>query len=127
MAKFKKRITKTTEKARVNAFIDGRGPNANYTSGARTAQSFGYTGGVGKNGKAISEKDGMRAAWAENRNVSTYTSTKSGKMSTNGRTAGGSTWTFTDKERGRQSGRSKMATRRKRYYDIRVGLGLAGG
>lgn len=125
--KFKRHITKTSEKARANAFIDGRGANASYTSGARTAQSHGYTGGVGKNGKAISEQDGMKNAWANNANVATYTSTKSGRMSTNGSSAGGTTWTFTDKENGRQSGRSAMASRRQRYYDIRVGLGLAGG
>lgn len=131
MAKFKKTITRTSEKARANAFIDGRGANANYTSGARTAQGFGYTGGVGKNGKAVSEKEGMRQAWRDNRKVSTYTSSKSGRMSTDGRSAGGTTWTFTQKDNDgnkvRQSGRSKMATRRQRYYDVRVGLGLSGG
>lgn len=107
------------------------GANANYTSGARTAQSFGYTGGVGKNGKAVSEKDGMRQAWNEKRNVKTYTRSATGRMSTNGRTAGGDTWAFTQKDSAgnkiRQSGRSKLASRRQRYYDVRVGLGLAGG
>lgn len=126
-AKFKNRITRTSEKARANAFIDGRGTNANYTSGARTAQNFGYTGGVGRNGKAVSERDGMVDAWREGKEVKTYTQSRSGRLSTDGKKAGGSTWTFSDKENGRQSGRSRMATRRQRYYDVRIGLGLTGG
>lgn len=55
------------------------------------------------------------------------TSNKSGRMSVDGKTAGGYTHAFTDKENGRQSGRSKIASRRQRYYDIRIGLGLSGG
>ena len=128
MAKrFKHIITRTSEKQRVDAFVDGRGRNANYTSGARTAQSFGYTAGVGKNGKAVSEREGMVNAWSEGRQVATYTQSRNGRLSTDGKRAGGRTWTFSDKGNGRQSGRSKMATRRQRYYDVRVGLGLSGG
>lgn len=67
-----------------------------------------------------------------------YTRSATGRLSTNGRTAGGSTYTFTPKNddgspvlgkngKPRQSGRSGLATRRQRYYDVRVGLGLAGG
>ena len=56
-----------------------------------------------------------------------YTRTASGRMSVDGKRAGGSTWTFTDKDKGRQSGRSQIASRRQRYYDVRVGLGMAGG
>ena len=56
-----------------------------------------------------------------------YTTSARGRLSTNGRTAGGSTWTFSDKNRGRQSGRSQIASRRQRYYDVRVGLGMVGG
>lgn len=67
-----------------------------------------------------------------------YTSSKRGRMSTNGSTAGGSTWTFTPKNSdgspvlkkdgtARQSGRSQIASRRQRYYDVRVGLGMVGG
>lgn len=130
-SRFKKIVTRTSEKARANAFIDGRGSNANYTSGARTAQSFGYTGGVGRNGRAVTEQEGMRQAWNSNSRVRTYTQSVNGKMSTDGRIAGGSTWTFTDKDADgnklSQSGRNKLATRRQRYYDVRLGLGLAGG
>lgn len=60
-----------------------------------------------------------------------YTRSTRGRMSTDGRTAGGSTWTFTKKNAdgttARQSGRSQIASRRQRYYDVRTGLGLAGG
>lgn len=124
--KFKTRQTKTTEKARVNAFLDGRSTNANYTSGARTVGDF-----RDDKGYRMSEQAGMQRAWENRQTVQTYTSSARGRMSTNGRTAGGSTWTFTQKDddgnKIRQSGRSKIATRRQRYYDIRVGLGLAGG
>lgn len=55
-----------------------------------------------------------------------------GRMAVEGDTrAGGKTWTFTEKDDDgntiRQSGRSNTADRRQRYYDVRVGLGLAGG
>ncbi len=69
-------------------------------------------------------KDPETGKWKEGDMV---TSTKSGRMSANGKSAGGYTHTFSDKESGRQSGRSKMASRRQRYYDVRIGLGLAGG
>ncbi len=67
---------------------------------------------------------GENGKWSD---VGGYTRSATGKLSTNGRTAGGSTWTFSDKDKGRQSGRSQIATRRQRYYDVRVGLGMAGG
>ena len=69
----------------------------------------------------------MRNAWSSGSRVSTYTRSATGRMSTNGQTAGGSTWTFSDRENGRQSGRSTMASRRQRYYDVRRGLGMVGG
>ncbi len=121
----------SARRARIEAAADGRGINAAYTSGARNAERFGYKGGVGRNGKAVSQTEGMRQAWDERRTVRTYTSSRRGRMSTNGSRAGGSTWTMTQKDENgntvRQSGRSKMASRRQRYYDVRVGLGLAGG
>jgi len=94
---------------------------------------------------------GMNAAWTQSHNQFVkgddgvyregdigYTSSKKGRLSTNGKTAGGSTWTFTPKNadgspvlnkkgEARQSGRSQVATRRQRYYDVRVGLGMVGG
>lgn len=125
MARRKHYITKSSEKARAEAFTNGRGRNQAFTSGARTAQT------MQRNGNNISEEQGMRDAWSNRSNVPTYTSTRSGRMSTNGRTAGGSTWTFTrkgtDGQTLNQSGRNKLASRRQRYYDVRLGLGLAGG
>lgn len=55
-----------------------------------------------------------------------------GRMAVEGSSrAGGNTWTFTEKDENgntiRQSGRSGIASRRKRYYDVRVGLGMVGG
>ena len=94
---------------------------------------------------------GMNAAFTQSNGVPTkgadgkwtegagYTQTKQGRLSVNGRnTQGASTWTMTPKNadgspvlgkngKPRQSGRSQIATRRQRYYDVRVGLGLAGG
>lgn len=69
-------------------------------------------------------KDPETGKWREGNMV---TSTQSGRMSVDGRRAGGYTHTFSDKANGRQSGRSKMASRRQRYYDVRIGLGLTGG
>lgn len=92
-----------------------------FTSGTR--EVFGQ----GKDGKGVN----MGEAWAKGQKVQTYTSSKHGRMSDNGNTAGGSTWTMTAKDADgnkiAQSGRNKIATRRQRYYDVRVGLGLAGG
>ena len=56
-----------------------------------------------------------------------YTSSATGKMSTNGRTAGGSTQAFSRSRGGKLGRRGNLATRRQRYYDVRVGLGLSGG
>lgn len=68
----------------------------------------------------------MQRAWETGENVPTYTRSRNGAMSTNGRTAGGSTWTYTNRDMDgnfvRQSGRSSIATRRQRNYDTRVGL-----
>lgn len=68
----------------------------------------------------------MRKAWEDRQNVATYTRSKSGAMSTDGRTAGGSTWTYTDRDMEgnfqRQSGRSKISTRSQRNYDTRKGM-----
>lgn len=126
MKKFKYRDTTSKARARAVAFINGRGTNAAYTSGAQDAQSF-----KDAHGYNVSQHRGMVDAWNNNSRVKTYTRSARGRMSTNGRTAGGSTWTFTQKDSDgntvRQSGRSKIATRRQRFYDVRVGLGLAGG
>lgn len=94
---------------------------------------------------------GLNASWTQSHNQFVmgddgvyregdrgYTSSSKGRLSTNGKTAGGSTWTFTPKNNdgtavlnkkgeARQSGRSRVATRRQRYYDVRLGLGLVGG
>ena len=113
--------TISQQKQRINAGIDGRGQNAAYTSGAKTAQQF-------KNSKGynISEAEGMRRAWENGENVSTYTKTRSGKMSVDGKKAGGDTWTYTNRDmKGNlvsQSGRNKLSTRRQRDYDTRKGM-----
>ena len=56
-----------------------------------------------------------------------YTRSVTGRMSVDGRTAGGSTQGFTDKDRGKVSAKGQLLTRRQRYYQVRVGLGLSGG
>ena len=127
--------TPSARKQRREAREAGRGKNQAYTSGAR----------------AVNYRDDNRAenveAWNLNTSnratngrfkkkgtggdIGTYTRSTTGRLSANGRTAGGSTWTMTAKDENgntiAQSGRNKIATRRQRYYDIRVGLGLAGG
>lgn len=79
-------------------------------------------------GHGVLQKNAETGKWEEGRG---YTSSATGKLSTDGKRAGGSTWTFTQKDENgntvRQSGRSKVATRRQRYYDVRVGMGLVGG
>lgn len=138
-ASVRNRTNKNTEtpsaiKRRKEARDNGRDRNSAYTAGARSASRG------DDNAYAMMEK------WRENQsnrgsngrykkkgtggNVQTITSSVTGRMSDNGRTAGGSTNTFTyrDENGERHSGRGgKLATRRQRYYDIRVGLGLAGG
>jgi hypothetical protein len=68
----------------------------------------------------------MREAWQNRQNVATYTRSKNGAMSADGRKAGGSTWTYTDRDMEgnfqRQSGRSQIANRRQRDYDTRSGM-----
>lgn len=108
MARSPKRQYLNSENA---ASVANRGNNAAFT------QSHGQLQKRTADGK-------FSKTWHEGRG---YTRSKTGKLSTNGRTAGGSTYTFSDKDKGRQSGRSGLATRRQRYYDVRVGLGLAGG
>lgn len=120
MAKVKSRLeTKSQRKARLNGYDNGRERNAAYTSGAREV-------GFPKDPKALNAE-----AWENGTQVQTYTSSKSGRMSDNGRTAGGYTHSFTKKDDDgnveKQSGRGGVASRRQRYYDIRVGLGLSGG
>ena len=55
----------------------------------------------------------MRRAWESGENVQAYTRTAAGKMSANGRTAGGSTWTYTNRDMEgnlvSQSGRNKIS------------------
>jgi len=76
----------------------------------------------------------MKRAWQRGENVPTYTKTKTGLMSVDGKKAGGSTWTYTPKNddgspvinektgEARQSGRSEVSTRRQRDYDTRKGM-----
>lgn len=119
MKKFKYRDSAAKRKQRAEARANGREGNAAYTSGAREV-------GFPKDSKALNKE-----AWETKQKVQTYTSSKNGRMSVDGKKAGGSTWTFTQKDGEgntvRQSGRSKVATRRQRYYDVRVGLGMSGG
>lgn len=113
--------SKSRRKARLDGYANGRGKNQAFTSGAQDVPIVGDK-------RKSTEKH--KQAWDDKTPVKTYTSSSTGRMSTNGRTAGGSTWTFTQKNADgtkKQSGRNKIATRRQRYYDIRVGLGLAGG
>lgn len=140
-ASVRNRTNKNTETAsaradRKRARDNGRGRNQAYSSGARSVSPG--------NDNAYR----MIEAWRENQsnrngstgqfkkkgtggNVATLTSSTRGRLSEDGRTAGGKTWTMTAKDENgntiAQSGRNKTATRRQRYYDVRVGLGLAGG
>lgn len=68
----------------------------------------------------------MRNAWDQNQNVQTVTKSKSGRMSVDGTKAGGSTWTYTNRDMDgnlvSQSGRSTLSNRRQRDYDTRAGM-----
>ncbi len=107
--------TPSARRQRREARANGRGENQAFTSGARSTD---YN---------TDNADAMRNAWNEGLRVQTYTSSRNGRLSPGGSKAGGYTWTFSDKDNNRQSGRSRMATRRQRYYDVRLGLGLNGG
>lgn len=78
----------------------------------------------------VLRKNEQTGLWED---VGGYTSSKRGRMSTDGRKAGGSTWTMTPKNDDgspvlkkdgsvRQSGRSKISNRNQRMYDIKMGL-----
>lgn len=77
-------------------------------------------------GYRISDTEGMRNAWANRTNVATATSSRNGRLSVNGRTAGGNTWTFTNRDMDgnliSQSGRKTTSSRRQRDYDVRSGM-----
>ena len=129
-------MTRSQARTRAIALSNGRGRNQAYTSGARPVSY---------------KADNLQAdisAWNEHnssRNPSTgrfkkkgtggnrqmYGRSVTGRMSANGRTAGGVTHSFTKKDSEgtveAQSGRGGLATRRQRYYDVRVGLAMAGG
>ena len=102
--------TPSAMKKKAEALRNGRGDNQTFTSGARST-SF-----------DADNPTAMKNAWDSGQNVQTYTRSKSGKLSAGGGKAGGLTWTMTDKDNGRQSGRSKLANRRQRDYDVRKGL-----
>lgn len=93
---------------------NGRVGNAAFTSGARSADM------------SQDNAQAMREAWQNRQNVATYTRSKNGAMSVDGRKAGGSTWTYTNRDMEgnfvRQSGRSKISNRRQRDYDTRSGM-----
>ena len=107
--------TPSQQRARANAAIDGRTANAAFTAGARSVDTS------QDNAKA------MRRNWEERNKVDVYTKTSNGLLSANGRnTKDAKTWTFTDRDMEgnfkRQSGRSKMADRRQRDYDVKSGM-----
>lgn len=113
--------TVSQQRARINAGIDGRGANSAYTGGARTAQPL-----VNSRGYQLSELQGQQQAWNSGQQIQTITRTRSGKMSADGRRAGGNTWTFTNRDMDgnlvSQSGRKTLSNRRQRDYDVRVGM-----
>lgn len=113
--------TISQQRARINAGIDGRGQNSAYTGGARTAQPL-----TNSRGYQLSELQGQQQAWNNGQQIQTVTRTRNGRMSTDGRKAGGSTWTFTNRDMEgnlvSQSGRKTLSNRRQRDYDVRKGM-----
>jgi len=107
-------LNKTTRQKLQEFVSSGSGRSSNSAFSANRATDFN------------TDTQTMRDAWREGREVQTVTRSASGKMSANGRTAGGETWTFTNKDdegnKVRQSGRSTVSNRRQRYYDVRVGM-----
>lgn len=113
--------TVSQQRARINAGLDGRGANSAYTGGARTAQPL-----VNSRGYQLSELQGQQQAWNNGQQIQTVTRTRNGRMSNDGRKAGGSTWTFTNRDMEgnlvSQSGRKTLSNRRQRDYDVRKGM-----
>lgn len=114
--------------ARREARMNGRGRNSAYSVSreASLTNSRGY---------AISQQEANRNAWANNSRMAVYTRDGQGRMSINGKnTAGAKTWTMTPKNDDgspvinsktgapRQSGRSQIADRAQRRYDVRAGM-----
>lgn len=131
--RFMERVSDSTPSTRARARFNranGRGSNYHtYTSGARSADA------------SMDNIASMRVAWdraESNRNsqtgrfqrrgtegrVNTYTSTRSGRMSTNGSTAGGSTNLFSQDTGSGRGGR--MANRRVRYGEARASFNNTG-
>ena len=135
--------TPSSRKRASEARSHGRGDNQAFTSGARSANkddsasrmkdawnlAEGKTRGR-NNGRFVSKQESMKQG-----NVATYTHTKRGAMSVDGRRAGGTTWAMTPKDdKGnyltnkdgskKQSGRSRLedGTRDHRRYDVVRGL-----
>lgn len=126
-------MTSSAQKQRANSAIDGRGGRlSSFTGGARSVNI--------KN----DSQQGMINAWERNANpvrtrgangrfngtdrgdIQTVTRTKTGRMSEDGKTAGGYTHGFS-KNTGDGHASGGLLSRRQRYYQVRVGLGLAGG
>ena len=121
--------TVSQQKARANSAINGKGGRiSSYTGGAQTAKSFTEKSApeIGFPGYTLSEEEGMRRAWQGAKSVPTYTRSKNGLMSVDGSSAGGSTWTYTNRDMEgnfvSQSGRNKIASRSQRNYDTRAGM-----
>lgn len=106
--------TPSARKARKEARANGRGENSAFTSGSRSVD-FSQD-----NAKA------MQRLWENNTSNAVYTRSLNGKLSADGRKAGGNTWTYTNRDMDgnlvSQSGRKSLSTRRQRDYDTRVGM-----
>ena len=106
--------TPSLRRQRREARANGRGGNSAFTGGARSANM------------ANDNAAAMRNAWSNRESVQTYTRSRTGAMSVNGTTAGGSTWTFSQRDdegnKVRQSGRSQISDRQTRYRDVRSGF-----
>lgn len=108
-------FSRTSINKRVNATVNGRVGRQAYTSGARSVNF---------------DRDNvpsMRQAWNSGENIGTYTRTSRGRLSANGKdTRGALTHTQTNRDMNgnliSQSGRSKLANRRQRDYDVRQGF-----
>lgn len=115
-----------------SVFTVNRSANPNMDNASNMAKAWNLAEGKARSRNAKGQYENKAVSQAKS-NVQTYTRSVTGRMSVDGRTAGGSTWAFTprnddgspvvdSKGRRKQSGLSKIADRDTRYREVKRSL-----
>lgn len=115
-----------------SVFTVNRSANPNMDNASNMAKAWNLAEGKARSRNAKGQYENKAVSQAKG-NVQTYTRSVTGRMSVDGRTAGGSTWAFTPKNddgspvvdskgRRKQSGLSKISDRDTRYREVKRSL-----